>query len=231
MTTRLPPAPVTRGAIGLVLLMFVLQQFGGGQETLIRHLALWPGLDPGDPRRAAGWPEFAPWQLLSYALLHGGGLHLFLNLFGLWMFGRPVEWAIGSRRMAFYLLLCIVGAGLSQLVAMSLEGEHRPTIGISGGVMALLPAFAILFPKARITLLIPPIPLPAPVFVLLYALIELSLGWSGARTGIAHFAHLGGMACGLVVLGAWYFGGELRPRPLQPPLDRESPPDRGRPPD
>ena len=138
---------------------------------------------------------------------------------------------LGRLNLTFYLLLCIVGAGLSQLVAMSLEGEHRPTIGISGGVMALLPAFAILFPRARITLLIPPIPLPAPVFVLLYALIELSLGWSGARTGIAHFAHLGGMACGLVVLGAWYFGGELRPRPLQPPPDRDSPTDRGRPPD
>lgn len=192
-------------------LMFVLQGFGGGQDLLIRHLALWPSL--GAAARS-DLPGFAPWQLLSYALLHGNGLHLFFNLFGLWMFGRPVEWAIGSGRMAFYLCLGIVGAGLCQLGALGLEGRHVPTIGISGGVMALLPAFALLYPRARIMLLIPPIPLPAPIFVVLYAALELGLGASGARTGIAHFAHLGGMLAGAIVLAAWYVNGELRPRRL-----------------
>jgi len=207
-------AKVTHFAMGLCLAFFALQGFGGGQEFLIRHLALWPTLNLTGMPAFAGVPEFAPWQLLTYALLHGGLMHIFFNLFGLWMFGRAVEMAIGPRRMAFYLLLCIVGAGLTQMAALGFEGEHVPTVGISGGVMGLLPAFAILYPKARITLLFPPIPLPAPLFVVLYAVFELSMGASGAATGIAHFAHLGGMACGLIVLGSWYFSGELRPRPL-----------------
>lgn len=206
-----PRSPVTHFALIACGLMFVLQGFGGGQDLLLRHLALWPSLSA-----TAGpeWPSFAPWQLLSYALLHGSGLHLFFNLFGLWMFGRPVEWAIGSQRMAFYVGLGIIGAGLCQLGALGLEGRHVPTIGISGGVMALLPAFALLYPRAKIMLLFPPIPLPAPIFVLLYAGLELGLGATGARTGIAHFAHLGGMLAGAIVLAVWYFNGELRPRRL-----------------
>lgn len=208
--------PITYGAIGLCLLFFLLQGMGGGNEVLIRHLALWPTLDPSGTLAFHQVPEFAPWQLLTYALLHGSLMHIGFNLFGLWMFGRAVELAVGSPRMLFYLLLCIVGAGLSQLVALGVEGQHVPTVGISGGVMGVLPAFALLYPRAKIMLLIPPIPLPAPVFVLLYALFELGMGVGGAATGIAHFAHLGGMACGLIVLFAWYINGELRPRPLPP---------------
>ncbi len=207
-------AKVTHAAMGLCVLFFVLQNFGGGQEFLIRHLALWPTLGLSGAPNIPGIPTFAPWQLLTYALLHGGMMHIFFNLFGLWMFGRAVELAIGPRRMAFYLLLCIVGAGLTQMAALGFEKQHIPTIGISGGVMGLLPAFAILYPRARITLLFPPIPMPAPVFVVLYALFELTMGASGASLGIAHFAHLGGMACGLIVLGSWYINGELRPRRL-----------------
>lgn len=210
-------APVTQAAIGLCVLFFVLQNFGGGQYVLLRWLALWPSTHTHSSLAAFNSPEFAPWQLLTYALLHGGLMHIFFNLFGLWMFGRAVEWAIGPKRMAFYLLLCIVGAGISQIVALGIEGEVVPTIGISGGVMGLLPAFALLYPRAKIMLIFPPIPLPAPVFVVLYALFELSMGASGASTGIAHFAHLGGMACGLIILGSWYLSGELRPRSLPRP--------------
>lgn len=211
-----PRSPVTYTALGLCLGVFVLQNFGGGQAFLLRYLALWPALDiPADPRLGT-LPGFAPWQLLSYALLHGGLLHVLFNGFGLFLFGRAVEWAIGPARMAFYLLLCIVGAGLTQMGALHLEGQFAPTVGISGGVMGLLPAFALLYPRAKIMLLFPPIPLRAPVFVLVYAALELSLGMSGAKTGIAHFAHLGGMVCGGIVLASWYLSGELRPRPLPP---------------
>lgn len=210
-------ARVTHTALVLCGIFFLLQNFGGGQNVLIRYLALWPTLGISGSPAIPGIPEFAPWQLLSYALLHGSLMHLFFNMFGLWMFGRAVEAAIGPRRMAFYLLLCIVGAGLTQLAALGIEQQHIPTIGISGGVMGLLPAFAILYPKARITLLFPPIPMPAPVFVVLFALFELTMGASGASPGIAHFAHLGGMACGLIILGSWYANGELRPRRLPPP--------------
>ena len=104
-----------------------------------------------------------------------------------------------------------LGAAGAQVLAAQYSGQIVPTIGASGGVLGLLPAFAILFPRARIQLLIPPVNLRAPVFVLLYGAAELFLGVTGTLPGIAHFAHLGGMLCGGVLLLWW-----LRPRRSRP---------------
>lgn len=84
-----------------------------------------------------------------------------------------------------------------------LSGDVYPTVGASGGLFGVLIAFAMVFPNRRITPLIPPIPMPAPVFVAIYGLIELGLGVSGAASGVAHFAHLGGLAGGWLTLRYW----------------------------
>lgn len=198
------PPRLVAGLIGACLIVYLLQL--SGQSFLLQHFALWP---PGDrplqhgPSGSWRLPDFQVWQLISYAFLHGGTMHLLLNMFGLWMFGRAVEMALGRLRFALYLLVCVLGAAGAQILAAQYSGKIVPTIGASGGVLGLLPAFAILFPKAKIQLLFPPIALPAPIFVLLYGAIELLLGVTNSLPGIAHFAHLGGMLCGLILLAVW----------------------------
>lgn len=209
-------SPVVAVLLGLCGLAFVWQHWQ--PQWLLTHLALWP---PGarELRYSAQgvWqlPEFALWQLGSYAFLHGGITHLLLNLFGLWMFGVPVERVLGSRRFALFFAVCVLGAALAQLLAAHISGEVVPTIGASGGVLGVLPAFAILFPQARIQLLFPPVNLKAPVFVLLYGAFELAFGVTGALPTIAHFAHLGGMVGGIALLAWWYWRGGLRRRASQ----------------
>jgi membrane associated rhomboid family serine protease len=149
-------------------------------------LALWP--------LASG--RFMPWQLLTYALLHGDMVHLFFNMLGLWMFGSEIERLWGGRRYTHFLLACILAAALVQLVVTFLTGSKVPTVGASGALFGLLLAFGMLFPNRTIMPLFPPIPMKARTFVFVFGGLELVMGFLG-RTGIAHFAHLGGM------LGAW----------------------------
>ncbi len=149
------------------------------------------------------WPGFAPWQLFSYAFLHGSPLHLLFNLFGLWMFGVPVERALGTRRFVMFYLSCVLGAAATQILLARWGAGIAPTIGASGGVLGLLPAFALLYPRARIQLLFPPVNLRAPVFVLVFGVAELIFGVTNTLPGIAHFAHLGGMLSGVIVLLFW----------------------------
>jgi membrane associated rhomboid family serine protease len=152
--------------------------------------ALWP---PGsfDSR-------FQPWQLVTYAFLHGGVTHIFFNMLALYMFGGQIERLYGPR---FYLLFysgCVVSAALMHLVITAWMGAPQvPMVGASGGVYGLLLAFAMHFPHQRILLLFPPIPMPARVFVALFAVLELFFGITQTAAGVAHFAHLGGM------LGGW----------------------------
>jgi membrane associated rhomboid family serine protease len=164
--------------------------------SLMARYALWPlgvhtvpelGRDVG----------FEPWQLVTYAFLHGGVAHLLLNMFALWMFGRDCERALGPRRYLTLYFGAVLSAGLVQLATGSHALAPHPTVGASGGVFGVLLAFAMLFPTRRIVLLFPPIPMPAWLFVTLYGLIELGNGVLGTQAGVAHFAHLGGM------LGAW----------------------------
>ncbi|MGJ8670564.1 MAG: rhomboid family intramembrane serine protease [Oceanococcus sp.] len=212
-----PGFALTKALIASCLLVFLLQF--SGQNFLLQHFALWPpGPRPIQFSDAGAWklPDFQIWQLVSYAFLHGGATHLLLNMFGLWMFGRAIEIALGPLRFATYFSICVLGAALAQILAAQYSGKVVPTIGASGGVLGLLPAFAILFPKAKIQLLIPPIALPAPIFVILYGAIELLLGVTNSLPGIAHFAHLGGMACGLVVLGFWWLQASISRRNIAP---------------
>ena len=153
---------------------------------------------------------FAPWQLVSYAFLHGSLMHLAFNMFGLYMFGGPLEVALGRRRFLLYYFACVVAAAITQLVVLRLANTFAPTVGASGGVLGLLLGYAMLFPHHRILLLFPPIPMPARVFAAVYAAIELALGVFASQSGVAHFAHLGGMAGGWLLLRRWGLRASLR---------------------
>lgn len=162
--------------------------------------------------------EFLPWQLVSYGFLHGSLPHLFFNMLALVMFGAPLEATWGSRRFATYYFVCLVGAGLVQLVVATMaaqQGQAYPTVGASGGVFGLLLAYGMLFPNQRVMLLFPPIPMKAWVFALGYGLLELVLGVTGTRSGVAHFAHLGGMAFGFFLIQYWRGRWPFRPRRLR----------------
>ncbi|HNP35655.1 MAG TPA: rhomboid family intramembrane serine protease [Woeseiaceae bacterium] len=173
--------------------MFALQQFGN--QFLIPNFALWPAGEPGSP--------FMPWQLLTYGFLHGNVMHIAFNMFALWMFGRELEMLMGPRRFLTYYLTCVVGAGLVQLLVAQAQGGLYPTIGASGGVFGILLAFGMTFPNRMIVLLFPPIPMKAKYFVIIYGVLELYLGVANRAPGVAHFAHLGGMLFGFILLKYW----------------------------
>ena len=191
--------PVTTSLIVANVAMFLLFSSTG---DLLSPLALWP-------LGAAQYVGigFAPWQLVTYAFLHGSMLHLLFNMFALYMFGGAIEQVFGSRRYLIYYAVCVVSAALAQLLVAKLMGGFYPTVGASGGVFGLLLAYGLYFPNNRVMLLFPPIPLPARVFVLIYAVLELVMGVTGAQSGVAHFAHLGGMVGGFIMLRYWRGGG------------------------
>jgi len=190
--------PVTRTLLILNVAIFALQYVMG--PFLLRWFALWPPASAQFP----GAPGFEVWQLLTYGFLHGGLTHLFFNMFALYMFGGEIERMFGARRFLTYYLVCVVGAAIAQLVVISnIDSRPVPTVGASGGVFGLLLAFGMAFPQRRIMLLFPPIPMPAWLFVTLYGLLELYLGVTGSGQGIAHFAHLGGMVAGFILLLRW----------------------------
>lgn len=214
MFPKIPP--VTQALIIANVAMFLLQQFL--PEATISPLALWPlgsnGLD-----LFAATDEFKPWQLLTYGFMHGGFTHLAFNMLALYMFGAPLELTWGNRRYLTYFLVCIAGAGLLQLVVawwtMSQGAAPYPTVGASGGVFGLLLAYGMLFPNQRVMLLIPPIPMKARTLVIVYGAVELLLGFTGWQPGVAHFAHLGGMLFGWLLIRYWRG---------QPPFNRRKPP-------
>ena len=161
--------------------------------------------------------------------MHGGFTHLFFNMFALWMFGRTLEYEMGSTRFLLYYMVTGIGAGLLQLGVTWIEvsslhsavaaGTASPyelaarigsvTIGASGAVFGVLLAFGMMHPNAMLMLLIPPIPIKAKYFVIGYGLIELFLGVSGAQSGVAHFAHVGGMLWGFFLLRYWKKKGDI----------------------
>lgn len=190
--------PITRALLIANVVIFGLQQLTG--NALMVPFALWPIASPQFP----GAPSFQIWQLLTYGFMHGGLTHLFFNMFALYMFGGEVERLLGPRHFLLYYLVCVVGAAVAQIFVMgNMNQMPVPTVGASGGVFGLLLAFGMAWPHRRLMLLFPPIPMPAWLFVTLYGALELYLGVTGSGAGVAHFAHLGGMAAGYVLLMYW----------------------------
>ena len=130
-------------------------------------------------------------------------MHLAFNMFALYMFGGAIEQVFGGRRFLLYYFVCVLSAALTQLVFAAVTHGFYPTVGASGGIFGILLAYGMYFPHTRLMLLFPPIPMRARVFVTVYAVIELFLGVTGTQAGVAHFAHLGGMLGGYLLLRYW----------------------------
>lgn len=154
-------------------------------------------------------PEFHSYQFVTYMFLHAGFGHLFSNMFALWMFGRSLEYELGSQRFLTYYMVCGIGAALIQIGIASLFGEDLTLLGASGAVFGLLLAFGLMHPNNMIYIIPFPFPIKAKWFVLGYAILEIALGWSPINTGVAHFAHVGGMLWGLVLLLWWRKQGKV----------------------
>jgi len=187
----LPPG--TRALIWMNVIVFLIDSFMG--QRISNELALWP---LGSENLGA--PGFMPWQLLTYSFFHYGYSHIFFNMFGLYMFGADVERVWGRHRFLTYYFTCVLSAGLTQLVFSAVTGSYAPTVGASGGIFGLLLAFAWMNPRRTVVLLFPPIPMQAWVFVTIYGAIELFQGFTGTQADVAHFAHLGGMLGGWLML-------------------------------
>jgi len=195
--------PVTQALIIANVLVFMLQLATGNQ--LIGPFALWTF---GGGQAS----NFHVWQLVTYGFLNGNLTHLFFNMLALFMFGSDIERLWGPRRYLVYYFACVVTAALAQLaVSVLMSSGSYPTIGASGGVFGVLLAFGMMFPRRMVMLLFPPIPMRAWVLVTVYGAIELFMGITGTQAGVAHFAHLGGMAGGFLLIQYWR--GRLPMRP------------------
>lgn len=155
------------------------------------------------------WPlqsgNFLPWQLLSYQFIHdaNGFTHILFNMLALWMFGSEMERHWGSKRFIFYYILCGIGAGIIHMIVSPLltaNGAYVPTVGASGAIMGVLIGYGFTFPDRPVMMFPFFIPIPAKYFVLIYAGIDLIMGLTNTRSGVAHFAHLGGAATGYILL-------------------------------
>lgn len=170
--------------------------------------------------------DFKLWQLITYMFMHANLEHIFFNMFAVWMFGRTLEHVWGPKRFLIYYMVCGIGAGLIQelvqygeyvmvlqdyqqvdtgfgIIPMSDYLNMMNTVGASGAVYGILLAFGMLFPNSQMFVFPIPFPIKAKYFVIGYAVIELLLGMSRAGDGIAHFAHLGGMLFGLLLILYW----------------------------
>ncbi len=218
-----PLSPTTRNVMIACAVAYLLSIF----LPLLPWLALWP----------LGSGQFMPWQVLSYALLHGDLSHLLFNMLGLWMFGSELERLWGQRRYLQFMAAAAVAAALAQLLVTALMGSRAPTVGASGILFGLLIAYALSFPRRQFDLVgflpvvllmvpsqllniagmvlffmlftnrqavpIPPVFVPAMTLVAIYGALELVLGLFFRNGGIAHFAHLGGLLGGWLMMAWW----------------------------
>jgi membrane associated rhomboid family serine protease len=182
--------PITQALLLINVAAFAIDFVFG--RVLTQWLALWP-IGHG----------FLPFQVVSYAFLHGSIEHLFFNMLGLWMFGGELERVWGAKRFIQFYTASVLAAAGAQLLLTSLLGSIFPTVGASGGLFGLLLAYAMMFPNRTIMPLFPPIPMKAKTFVAIYGGLELLLGVSGTQSGVAHFAHLGGMLGGFLMIRYW----------------------------
>ena len=213
--------PVIKNLLIINGLVF-MAQLGPTGDFLEHWFALWPFNTPEAVMTPTGQViylgDFWPWQLVTYGFLHStaGFGHILFNMFALWMFGMQLESTWGSKRFALYYFVCVIGAGLIQLLVVTTEGSIAATIGASGGVFGILLAFGMMFPNQPIYLYFL-VPIKAKWVVLGYGVIELMAGVNvlfGAQSTVAHFAHLGGALFGFLMI--MYWRGKLPIRPERP---------------
>ena len=170
--------------------------------------------------------DFNPAQLITYMFMHGGFQHIFFNMFALWMFGRTLEQVWGPKRFLSYYMVCGIGAGLVQelvqyiqyvtelsqydsvntgiaVIPMAEYLNLMTTVGASGAIYGILLAFGMLFPNSQMFVFPIPFPVKAKYFVMGYAALEIFLGLGASTDGVAHFAYLGGMIFGFILIMYW----------------------------
>lgn len=262
---RLNISPIVKGLLIINIAVFIIQAMlpANVSELITEYFGL----------HYFGSPQFRVYQIFTHIFLHGSLAHLFSNMFALWMFGKILEYEIGSKNFLVFYTVCGIGAALlhSGIVALEISGTQETvaaflanpspelfdalivdnfrgvvaqenflnnwyempdnaeyihsavyaaknlmassvntvTVGASGAIFGILLAFGMMHPNDRIMLLIPPIPMKAKYFVAGYAILELFLGISDSSTNIAHFAHLGGMVFGFILLKYWKSTGKI----------------------
>ena len=178
-------------------------------------------------------PFFKPWQVLTHMFMHGGFWHLLFNMYTLYIFGTVLERVWGSKKFLIFYFVTGLGAAaihtgvewiqmkvlLNQVADGSLVAmesiarlKYTPTVGASGAIYGVLMGYAMLYPDSLLTLIFPPVTLKAKWFVLIFGAIELAIGLSSANDGVAHFAHLGGMLFGYLLILFWKKRGDLYSR-------------------
>ncbi len=204
--------PVTKNLIIINVIVFIASLFN--ENFMIGTFALFYPTSP----------FFHGWQVLTHMFMHGGFWHIFFNMYTLLIFGCVVERIIGSRKFLLFYFVCGLGAvalhlGVEYLQMQSyMEGaalgnataiqniaaiKNTPTVGASGAIYGVLMGYAMLFPESRMTLLFPPVTFSAKWMVAIFAAIELFTGVTGFAGSIAHFAHLGGMLIGWLMIFLW----------------------------
>ena len=195
-------ATVTRNLIAINVIIFIATLLN--ENYMMGSFALfYPGSH-----------YFRWWQIVTHMFMHGGFWHIFFNMYTLYMFGSVVEEIIGPRKFLIYYFVCGLGAaglhlGVEALQVTFFAAALPPVVGASGAIFGVIIAFAMLFPESRLTLLFPPVTMKARTMVIVFAAIELFTGVTGFADGIAHFAHLGGMLFGWLLIRYWRAKGTL----------------------
>ena len=202
---------VVMNLIIINVIMYVATVFA--ERFMIEHCALF----------YFGSPFFKWYQIVTYMFMHGGVWHIFFNMFSLYMFGTVIESMWGARKFLLYYMVCGIGAGLVNELSMYLQVlpiedvrpltmdaidtirrvNMTPTVGASGAVYGLLLAYGMMFPNNVLQFIFPPIALKAKWMVLIFGAIELLSRLTGTMGNVAHFAHLGGMLFGPVLILHW----------------------------
>lgn len=204
--------PVIKNLLIINTLMLIITYFA--QDFMYEKFSLF----------YVGSPFFRPYQFVSHMFMHGNFVHLFFNMYSLVIFGVVLEQVWGSKKFFLYYMITGLGAAAlhslvlyfdaSSYLAAAKAGDFAagealrrlmstPTVGASGAVYGVLLAYGMLFPNNVLQLLFPPVALKAKWFVMIFGAIELFLALSNSGGNIAHFAHLGGMIFGFILIKYW----------------------------
>lgn len=203
---------VTKNLVAINILMFIATLVN--ENFMVTNFAMFYPASP----------FFKPWQILTHMFMHGGFWHIFFNMYSLLMFGSILERSLGPKKYLIFYFVTGLGAvalhtGVEWLqarvfIANGIAQAYQqllvtPTLGASGAIYGVLIGFAMLYPQARLILIFPPIPVKAKWLVIIFAAIELFFGINGIQEGVAHFAHLGGMLFGWLLIRWWRKHGKL----------------------
>lgn len=203
---------VTKNLVAINILMFIATLVN--ENFMVANFAMFYPASP----------FFKPWQILTHMFMHGGFWHIFFNMYSLLMFGSILERSLGPKKYLIFYFVTGLGAvalhtGVEWMqakvfIANGIAEAYQqllvtPTLGASGAIYGVLIGFAMLYPQARLTLIFPPIPMTAKWLVIIFAAIELFSGINGIQDGVAHFAHLGGMLFGWLLIRWWRKHGKL----------------------